>query len=116
MGPAPGRALLRAALLAISMGALLLAMVHCEDQDRCAHDADCPEGNVCSNEKDPRGVGVCVAVCDPHIAAPSCDAGSDASSDARSDAAGGGAGSGGAAGAAGASAGAAGMSGTGGSP
>lgn len=70
----------------------------CEAAERCTSNAECPAGEVCSNEKNPLGAGVCIDPCTRHINTSPCidaavtvdaqpvDAGVDAAIDATIDA------------------------------
>lgn len=64
---APGRP----AGVAVSLLALLLA-AGCASDQRCSTNAECETGQVCSNEKNPRGDGVCIDPCSRHPNTPPC--------------------------------------------
>lgn len=76
---------MRGTLFASSIGLLLLASSFglltssCSEQTRCRGHVDCPAAMICSNEKNPRGEGICISPCDQHVAAALCvDAGAAA--------------------------------------
>ncbi|HVV83312.1 MAG TPA: hypothetical protein VHE35_09545 [Kofleriaceae bacterium] len=57
------------ALAALSLS---LALAACNGDQRCSSTAECDTGQVCSNEKNPLGDGVCIEKCTPHPNAPAC--------------------------------------------
>lgn len=63
----PGRlAGVAASFLTISIG------LGCASDQRCSTNAECATGEVCSNEKNPRGDGVCIDPCSRHPNTPPC--------------------------------------------
>ena len=70
--------------------ALALTLAACDGDQPCSSNAECETGQVCSNERNPLGDGVCIDPCTAHPNTPACpiDAGPvDAAIDAPIDAA-----------------------------
>lgn len=51
---------------------LLFSVAACDADQRCSSNAECETGQVCSNEKNPLGDGVCISPCTAHPNTPAC--------------------------------------------
>ena len=51
---------------------LVIVSAGCATDQRCSSNAECETGQVCSNEKNPRGDGVCIDPCSRHPNTPPC--------------------------------------------